>query len=167
MIENIILELVDLVIGGRGNCHNYNHSLGETGGWSDTWCPHNIKYGSKMMVLQESVIDPADLYLSLLYPPSLQICDDPCTLSSHLSCSEPGIAEVLLGVNRGCFEPPHHSNPPKSEHNCPEILPSSYNYRNVNLDALDNPNSKVHPISGVIPRKILGTKLSDREDTNK
>ena len=55
MLENIILELFEWLIGGNSNCHKYCHSLGETGGWTDQWCVHNIKYGSKIMVLQDGV----------------------------------------------------------------------------------------------------------------
>ena len=165
MLENIIIEVFDIIIGGNGNCHNYSHSLGETGGWTDNWCPHNIKYGSKKMILQESVVDPADLYLSLRFPPSLQVVDDPCTLVSHIICSETEEAIKLFGENRGCFEPPHPSNPPKSDHDCPELLPAAFNPRKVNFNAIDNPKLQVHPISGSIPRKVLGTKLSDSHKT--
>ena len=35
---------------------------------------------SKFLLLQESVRDAADLYLSLKYPPPLLICDTPCKL---------------------------------------------------------------------------------------
>ena len=54
MLENIILELFDWVIGGNSMCHKYTHSIGETGGWSDSWCVHGVKYGSKIMILQDS-----------------------------------------------------------------------------------------------------------------
>ena len=55
MLENIILELFEWLIGGNSNCHKYCHSIGETGGWTDQWCVHNIKYGSKIMILQDGV----------------------------------------------------------------------------------------------------------------
>ena len=35
--ENIILELFSMLIGGHGNCHDYTHSLGQSGGWTDFW----------------------------------------------------------------------------------------------------------------------------------
>ena len=148
MLENIILELFELLVGGWGNCHKYLHILGETGGWSDSWCPHNVKYGSKIMVLQESVIDPADIFLSLKFPPALQILDDPCTFSSHLVCSEPELSKKILGENKGCFEPPHRTRLPKSNYDCPELLPLSHNPRKVSLEALRNPSENIHPISG-------------------
>ena len=165
MIENTVLQLFNMLIAGRGNCHKYVHSLGETGGWTDDWCPHAVKYGSKMMVLQESVIDPADIYLSLLFPPVLQIMDDPCTMVNHLVCSEPEFAKLMFGPNRGCFEPPHPKRRPKSCHDCPDILPQSVFPRKFDKTLLDNPDEKVHPISKVITRKVLGTKLSESHKT--
>ena len=113
------------------------------------------------MASKESVIDPADIYLSLLYPPLLQVCDDPCTFIAHLFCSEPELSNELFGSNKGCFEPPHDTNPPKCDHDCPELLPLSINPRKSCESALDDPKSKVHPISKTITRKVLGTKLSN------
>jgi len=161
MLENVILELFDWLIGGNTNCHKYCHSLGETGGWTDQWCVHNIKYGSKIMILQESVVDPSDIYLSLLYPPLLQVLDDPCTFIAHLFCTEPVLSNELFGPNKGCFEPPHKTQPPRTDHDCPELLPLSMNPRIPCMNAIDNPKSRVHPISQTIRRKVLGTKISE------
>ena len=161
MLENVILKLVDWLMGGNSTCHKYMHSVGETGGWTDQWCPHNIKYGSKIMVLQESVVDPADIYLSLLWPPLLQILDDPCTFISHMFCSERDLAGKIFGVNKGCFEPPHPSNPPRTDHSCPDILPLAIYPRTPCLHALDNPSLKIHPMSQTVERKVLGTRLSE------
>ena len=166
MLENIILELFEHLVGGSGNCHQYMHNLGETGGWCDSWCPHNFKYGSKIMMFQESVVDPGDIFLSLKFPPALQILDDPCTFTSHLVCTEPELSKKILGENKGCFEPPHKTNLPKSNHDCPELLPLSHNPRKVNLEALNNPSESVHPTSGTVLRKVLGTKLSDSHRKN-
>ena len=113
------------------------------------------------MCFQESVVDPADIYLSLKYPPPLQVLDDPCTFISHMFCSEPMLSEKLFGANKGCFEPPHKTNKPKSDLDCPEIMPLSYNPQKVNMNALRNPSENVHPISGKVFRKVLGTKLSE------
>jgi hypothetical protein len=165
MLENIILELFDWVVGGNSNCHKYTHTIGETGGWTDSWCPHNVKYASKIMILQESVVDPADLYLSLLFPPLLQILDDACTFVSHLCCSEKELAEKLFGINRGCFEPPHESKKPRSDHDCPEILPLALNPREACENAFNNPETKVHPISRTLTRLVLGTKLTENHRT--
>ena len=161
MLENIIIELFECLVAGVGNCHGYNHVLGQTGGWTDSWCPHSVKYGSKMMVLQESVVDPCDIFLSLKYQPTLQILDDPCTFMAHIFCTEPDLSKLLFGKNRGCFEAPHKTQTPKSNHDCPELLPLPYNHRKVDRSALENPCGKVHPNSGKIPRKVLGTKLSE------
>ena len=161
MLENLLLELFDWLISGNSNCHKYTHSLGETGGWTDQWCPHNIKYSSKKMILQESVVDPADLYMSLLFPPLLLILDDPCTFISHMFCSETKLATKLFGANRGCFEPPHSTDPPRKDHDCPEILPLSINPRKPIAGVLKTPNSKQHPLSGTILRKVLGTRISE------
>ena len=161
MLENVILKAVDCLVSGNSSCHKYTHSLGETGGWTDDWCIHGVKYGSKKMIKQESVIDPADIYLSLLFPPLLQILDDPCTFISHMFCSESSTADMLFGANKGCFEPPHKEKKPRTDHDCPELLPLSMFPRDMSSEALSNPQSMVHPISRTIIRKVLGTKLSD------
>ena len=165
MLENVLLELVDWMIGGNSNCHKYTHSLGESGGWSDSWCIHSVKYAAKMMILQESVVDPSDIYLSLLFPPILQVLDDPCTMVNHLFCSEEKFAETFFGANRGCFEAPHETDAPNSEHDCPQLLPLSLNPRQVCEESLNNPTSNVHPISKTIPRFVLGTKMSESHKT--
>ena len=165
MLENVMLELVERLIGGSSSCHKYVHSIGETGGWTDQWCIHNIKYGSKVMILQESVVDPADIYLSMLFPPTLQILDDPCTFVAHLFCSEEEVASQLFGVNKGCFEPPHDKNPPKTDIDCPDILPLSIYPRKPYQFALDNPKLWIHPVSKTRTRKVLGTKLSESHKT--
>ena len=101
------------------------------------------------------------IFLSLKYQPTLLILDDPCTFLAHIFCTEPALSKLLFGTNRGCFEAPHKTKTPKSNHDCPELLPLPYNHRNVDRSALENPLGKVHPISGKIPRKVLGTKLSE------
>merc|ERR1719318_335400 len=113
------------------------------------------------MILQESVVDPSDIYLSLLYPPLLQVLDDPCTFIAHLFCTEPVLSNELFGPNKGCFEPPHKTQPPRTDHDCPELLPLSMNPRIPCMNAIDNPKSRVHPISQTIRRKVLGTKISE------
>ena len=54
-------------------------------------------------------------------------------------CAEPEISNTLFGENRGCFEPPHKVNNPKTGFNCPELLPLSVNPREVCQTALKNP----------------------------
>ena len=58
------------------------------------------------MLLQESVRDAADLYLSLKYPPTLFVCDTPCGLARHMDLRCPNIANHFWGDNVGCFEKP-------------------------------------------------------------
>ena len=41
MIENLILDLFTMLVGGQGNCHQYTHSVGESGGWTGRTC-HQI-----------------------------------------------------------------------------------------------------------------------------
>lgn len=62
--------------------------------------------GSKFLMLQESVRDAADIYLSLKYPPTLFVNDTPCTFSRHLDIRAPNVTKYLWGDNVGCFEPP-------------------------------------------------------------
>ena len=83
-------------------------------------------------------------------PPLIMILDDPCTFISHMFCSETKLASKLFGANRGCFEPPHSTDPPREDHDCPEILPLSINPRKPIAWVLKTPNSKQHPISGTI-----------------
>ena len=61
---------------------------------------------SKFLVLQESVRDAADLYLSLKYPPPLFICDTPCGFARHMDCCTPVVANKLWKRFSGCFEVP-------------------------------------------------------------
>lgn len=65
-----------------------------------------VTAASKFLTLQESVRDPADLYLSLRVPPLTFICDTPCGLVRHMDCRVPETTEVLWGEYRGCFEKP-------------------------------------------------------------
>ena len=80
-------------------------------------------------------------------------------------CSEPKLSKTLFGENMGCFEPPHKYNKPNSNHDCPEIMPLSYNPKKVDLNSLNETNIRVHPVAGHIDRKILGTRLSESHKT--
>ena len=60
----------------------------------------------KPMVLTESVRDAGDLWLSLKYPPTLFMCDTPCTLTHHVLNRLSGVAQKYFGVTHGCFEKP-------------------------------------------------------------
>lgn len=73
---------------------------------------------SKFLLLQESVRDAADLYLSLKYPPLLLVNDTPCGFARHLHLREPVIAEQFWGDRLGCFETPIPGTKPKEVRYC-------------------------------------------------
>ena len=50
---------------------------------------------SKFLLLQESVHDAADLYLSLKYPPVVLVNDTPCGFARHLDLREPTLLQNL------------------------------------------------------------------------
>ena len=61
---------------------------------------------SKFLLLQESVRDAADLYLSLKYLPHLFVLDTLCGFSRHVNLREPNLAANFWGDTLGCFEKP-------------------------------------------------------------
>lgn len=73
---------------------------------------------SKFLLLQESVRDAADLYLSLKYPPLLLVNDTPCWFARHLDLREPVIAAQFWGDRLGCFETPIPGTKPKEVRYC-------------------------------------------------
>lgn len=73
---------------------------------------------SKFLLLQESVRDAADLYLSLKYPPLLLVNDTPCGFARHLDLREPVIASQFWGDRLGCFEKPTPGTKPKEVQYC-------------------------------------------------
>ena len=56
-----------------GPCHQYVQQRKRTGGWTDVWCPHNIKVASKMEARQETVSNPSDVVHSMKKLPVLHI----------------------------------------------------------------------------------------------
>lgn len=68
---------------------------------------------SKFLLLQESVRDAADLYLSLKYPPVLLVNDTPCGFARHLDIREPSLTKHLWGDCLGCFQKPDPDMVPK------------------------------------------------------
>ena len=68
---------------------------------------------SKFLLLQESVRDAADLYLSLKYPSLLLVNDTPCGFARYLDLREPVIAVQFWGDRLGCFEKPTPGTKPK------------------------------------------------------
>jgi len=63
-------------------------------------------------LLQESVRDAADLYLSLRYPPPLFILDTPCGFARHMDVRDPIVAGKLWADRTGCFEKPELGKKP-------------------------------------------------------
>ena len=61
-----------------GPCHSYVQQRNRTGGWTDVWCPHNTKIGSKMETMQETVSDVSDVIHCMKKLPTLHILDDAC-----------------------------------------------------------------------------------------
>ena len=63
----------------QGPCHSYTHERDQTGGFTDMYCEHLTKVGSKLMAVQESVSDPSDIIHSMKKMPVVHILDDSCT----------------------------------------------------------------------------------------
>ena len=63
----------------QGECHKYTSVRGRTGGWTDVFCDHLFKIGSKMHSVQESVSDVSDITHSMKKYPVCHIMDDSCT----------------------------------------------------------------------------------------
>ena len=152
----------ELLIGGQGVCHGYHYQRNRTGGWHDLWCQHEVKVGSKMQACQETVSDPADLLLSMKKLPVLAVCDDACTLVQHIGHREGTIAWMAYGETQGCFEKPSFVEAPRTDIDCPAILPSAYNEQEVDSQAMTNPSPFVHPDTKDHRRFIMGTKMQMR-----
>ena len=67
---------------------------------------------SKFLLLQESVRDAVDLYLSLKFPPVILVNDTPCGFARHLDIREPNVGNQLWGDCLGCFETPSPDTDP-------------------------------------------------------
>ena len=63
--------MICFLLGGQGICHGYHYNRGQTGGWTDVYCEHLFRVGSKMQACQESVSDPADVLFSMTKWPVL------------------------------------------------------------------------------------------------
>lgn len=70
------------------------------------FCFYQCTVASKFLLLQESVRDAADLYLSLKYPPPVFICDTPCGFALHMDLRDADTSKTLWGDTSGCFEKP-------------------------------------------------------------
>ena len=61
---------------------------------------------SEFLLLQESVQDVVDLYLSLKFSPVILANDTPCGFARHLDLRKPIVCNQLWGDCMGCFEKP-------------------------------------------------------------
>ena len=75
-----------------------------------------VTAASKFLTLQESVRDPADLYLSFKHYPLLFICDTPCGFVRHMDCRDPETTGHLWGSFGGCLEEPSLEKMPTKVH---------------------------------------------------
>ena len=78
MLIEEIKAVAKVYVAGQGPCHSYVHHSKRTGGWMDCWCPHDMKVGAKLEVMQESVSDISDIIHCMKKFPKLHLLDDPC-----------------------------------------------------------------------------------------
>ena len=55
VLKNEIKNMALHVLAGQGACHGYKRKRGRTGGFTDVYCDHKFKIGSKVQPKQESV----------------------------------------------------------------------------------------------------------------
>ena len=55
VLKNEIKNMSKHLMSGQGACHSYTIKRGRTGGFTDVFCDHLFKVGSKVQSLQESV----------------------------------------------------------------------------------------------------------------
>lgn len=89
-------------------------------------CRHGVTAASKFLTLQESVRDPADLYLSFKHYPLVFICDTPCGFVRHVDCRDPGTTGHLWGSFGGCLEEPSLEKMPTKDISLPAVIPAEY-----------------------------------------
>ncbi|KAK3755701.1 hypothetical protein QZH41_008949, partial [Actinostola sp. cb2023] len=104
-----------------------------------------VTVASKFLLLQESVRDAADLYLSLKYPPPVFVCDTACGFVRHMDCRIGEVTKQLWGNYSGCFEVPCLEKTPAKNIDVPGIVPSEYRRENC-LTTVEE--EWVHPLNG-------------------
>ncbi|KAL9960054.1 hypothetical protein ACROYT_G033453 [Oculina patagonica] len=152
-------ELYASLLAGKSPCHEFTKVPGHTGGFYHIVCRHGCTVASKFLLLQESVRDVADLYLSLKYPPVVFINDTPCGLARHIDIRSPCVAEILWGNKSACFEEPKLGKEP-CQVSIPEIVPGEYRPAKIHIykpEAEDN--SWMHPLTGNARRYIMGDRF--------
>ena len=146
----------------QGSCHNYTHKRGQTGGWTDVFCEHLTKVGSKMMAVQETVSDSYDIMHSLKKLPIVHMMDDSCAYVRHSFSRNKVLAELAFGKTHGCYEMPDERKEPTQGVDCPAITPLSFSLKTTNKEAMENPSTLVHPDAKELTRYCLGTRLQMR-----
>ena len=58
----------------QGPCHSYVHKRGQTAGWTDVFCQHCFKVGSKILPVQETVAASYNILNSLKKIPIGHVC---------------------------------------------------------------------------------------------
>ena len=171
-----------LYIYHQGPCHTYVHKRGQTAGWTDVYCQHCFKVGSKLLSGQETVADPFSIINSLKKIPVVHICgkqqycrcyqvllnqtfaDDSCTYVRYSLAQTDSPEQKLAFENlKGCFEPPSLTNEPDSDIDCPDVAPLTFSQCNVNREAMNDPNKLVHPDSTSLVKYCLGTRIQMRK----
>lgn len=121
---------------------------------------------SKFLLLQESVRDAADLYLSLKYPPLLLVNDTPCGFARHLHLREPVIAEQFWGDCLGCFETPIPGTKPK-EVSVPELVTAEFSSNKLEANKLKAGAALQHPLTQSTQRYVVGDRFHTSANPHK
>ncbi|CAB4020048.1 Hypothetical predicted protein [Paramuricea clavata] len=124
-----------------------------------------ITAASKFLLLQESVRDAADLYLSLKYPPHLFVLDTPCGFSRHVNLREPDLAAMFWGDTLGCCEKPLLEMQPNLGINVPALVTSEYHA--ADKEMIDPGDTIAHPLTGMTQRYVLGGRFHAANNPHK
>ena len=92
------------------------------------------------------------------------LCDDACTLVQHLNHRDPTLAMMAYGETGGCFEKPSDTQKPRTDIDCPDILPLALvENPEVDRSRMRNPSQIIHPDIKGTKRYLMGTKLQMRD----
>ncbi|XP_068673208.1 HMG domain-containing protein 3-like [Montipora foliosa] len=152
MMKIDIQGLYESLLVGSCPCHEFTKVDGHTGGFYNIVCRHGVTAASKFLTLQESVRDPADLYLSFKHYPLLFICDTPCGFVRHMDCREPTTTKQLWGSYSGCLEQPTLGKKPSKDISVPDMVPAEY--RDVSKPLPTSDTGNAHPLTGSGRRDI-------------
>ncbi|XP_020905627.2 HMG domain-containing protein 3 [Exaiptasia diaphana] len=161
-----ITALYEYLLVGNSPCHGFTKVPGHTGGFYHFVCRHGCTVGSKFLLLQESVRDAADIYMSLRFPPPLFICDTPCGFARHMDVQHPTLARKLWNDRVGCFEKPTLDKTPGHVSN-PALVPLEYRSENMVLPSPDTLQELVHPITGSAQRFVAQDRFHATAEPHK